>query len=133
MHYASYGGRGIKVSEEFLNPIAFIDYMRSVGDVGDVGEAFRQKLEIDRIDNERGYERGNLRWATRATQNNNKQSTLYVEYAGERMCFTDFVQKHTSLSRSRAYTLYHEGRSLDEIARVQGRGPRGPSRQDTGL
>ena len=129
-HYASYGGRGVRVSEEFLNPVAFIDYMRSIGDVQD---AFTRKLEIDRIDNERGYERGNLRWATRATQNNNKRSTLYVEYAGERMCFTDFVQKHTSLSRSRAYALYHEGRSLDEIARVQGRGPRGPYRQDTGL
>lgn len=121
--YANYGGRGVRLGEEFRNPIAFIDYMRSVGDVRD---AYARKLEIDRIDNGKGYERGNLRWATRTVQNNNRRTTLWVEFDGERMCFTDFVRNHTSLSRSRAYALYREGRPLDEIARVQGRGPRGP-------
>lgn len=123
--YADYGGRGVHLSEEFQNPIAFIDYMRSVGDIRD---AYTRKLEIDRIDNDRGYERGNLQWATRTAQNNNKRTTLWIEFDGKRMCFTDFVQGYTSLSRSRAYALYREGRPLDEIARVQGRGPRGPRR-----
>lgn len=124
-HYANYGGRGIRLSEEFHNPLVFIDYMRTVGDVED---AFHQKLEIDRIDNNRGYERGNLRWANRTKQNNNKRTTLFVEYTGERMCFTDFVLKHTTLSRSRAYALYRSGKSLDEIVGTKGRGPRGPRR-----
>lgn len=120
--YANYGARGIRLSEEFQNPLAFIDYMRTIGDVR---EAFERKLEIDRIDNDKGYERGNLRWATRAGQNNNKSTTIYVEFDGRKLCFTDFVQQYTTLSRSRAYALYKEGKPLDEIARVRGRGPRG--------
>lgn len=121
--YANYGGRGIRLSEEFRNPIAFINYMRTVGDVRD---AFRRKLEIDRIDNERGYERGNLRWSTHSENNCNKRNTPRVEYNGETMLFTEFVRRFCSLGFSRAYRLYREGKPLDEIARVQGRGPRGP-------
>ena len=121
--YGSYGGRGIKLSEEFHNPIAFIDYMRSIGDVQ---EAYKFSMEIDRIDNDKGYERGNLRWATRRTQMNNTRNTIYVTFNNEKMCFGDFVKNHTTLSRSRAYTLYREGLTLYEIAAVKGRGPRGP-------
>lgn len=121
--YGNYGGRGIKLPEEFHNPIVFIDYMRSVGDVQ---EAYRHSMEVDRIDNDSGYERGNLRWATRRTQTNNTRNTIYVTFNNEKMCFGDFVKNHTTLSRSRAYALYREGLTLYEIAAVKGRGPRGP-------
>ena len=121
--YGNYGGRGVKLSEEFHNPIAFIDYMRSVGDIQ---EAYKFSMEVDRIDNDKGYERGNLRWATRRTQMNNTRNTLYVTFNNEKMCFGDFVKNHTTLSRSRAYALYREGFTLYEIAAVKGRGPRGP-------
>lgn len=122
--YRNYGGRGIRLSEEFLNPLAFIDYMRSVGDAG---EAFRQKLEIDRIDNERGYERGNLRWATRSEQALNTRATLRVDYGEDKgILFRDFVRKYCSVGLSRALFLHYSGVPLDEIARRKGRGPRGP-------
>lgn len=124
--YANYGGRGIRLCEEFRNPLAFIDYVRSVGDIRD---AFRRKLEIDRIDNARGYERGNLRWATRSENNLNKRTNARVVYHGEDMLFSEFVERHCSLGFSRAYHLYREGKPLEEIARVKGRGPRGPYRR----
>lgn len=124
--YANYGGRGVRLSEEFRNPIVFIDYVRTVGDVRD---AFRRKLEIDRIDNDRGYERGNLRWSTHSENNLNKRNTFKVEYDGKTMPFVTFVQQYCSLGLSRAYHLYREGKPLGEIARVQGRGPRGPYRR----
>ena len=124
--YPSYGGRGVRLSEEFRNPLAFIDYMRSVGDVRD---AFAHKLEIDRIDNDKGYERGNLRWATRTEQNRNRRVSLNVEYDGERMHFKEFVERYCSVGLSRAAGLYYEGVPLEEIARRQGRGPRGPYRR----
>lgn len=64
-HYKNYGGRGIRMSGEFLYSFdAFIKYM---------GEKPGPEYSIDRIDNDGNYERGNLRWATRTQQNANKR------------------------------------------------------------
>ena len=128
--YANYGGRGIHLSEEFHNPLTFIDHMRTVGDVAD---AFRRRLEIDRIDNNRGYERGNLRWATRSEQNYNKRCNTRVIYHGEEMLFRDFASRFCTVGLHRAQTLYYAGVSLDEIARRKGRGPRGPYKKRAGV
>lgn len=124
--YKNYGGRPgnpIKLSEEFRNPLVFIDYMRSVGDVRD---AFIRKLEIDRVDNDRGYERGNLRWATRLQQAYNRRNTKRVTYNGETLLFKDFVAKYCSIGFSRARNLLDGGATLEEIVARVGRGPRGP-------
>lgn len=129
--YANYGGRGIRLSEEFHNPLVFIDYMRTVGDVRD---AYTRKLEIDRTDNDRGYERGNLRWADRTEQNYNKRCNLRVSYGDDRdILFKDFVAKYCSVGLHRAEVLYYQGVPLDEIARRKGRGPRGPYRKNPSL
>lgn len=60
-----YGARGVTVAEEFRdNVVAFVNYVRSLP-----GADIR--LTLDRIDPDRGYERGNLRWATRKQQSRN--------------------------------------------------------------
>lgn len=123
-NYGNYGGRGIKLSEEFHNPIAFIDYMRSVGGAD---AAFADGLEIDRIDNGKGYERGNLRWATRSEQDLNKRNNLRVDYGNDHnILFKDFVKKYCTVTLQRAAVLYYGGVPLDEIARRKGRGQRRP-------
>lgn len=66
--YESYGGRGIRVSEEFHNPETFIDYLETLPDFGIDG-----KIHLDRIENDKPYERGNLRWTDRRTQQNNRR------------------------------------------------------------
>lgn len=121
LEYRRYGGRGIRLSDEFHDPLVFIDYLRSLkrGE-----EAFRLGLEIDRVDNDGNYERGNLRWATRREQNINKEGSVYVEYRGERMHMSEFVRRYCSVTYGAACTLYRNGRTLDEIARTRGRGPR---------
>jgi hypothetical protein len=42
-------------------------------------------LTLDRIDNDRGYEPGNCRWASWPTQQNNKRDNRVLVVAGERM------------------------------------------------
>ena len=65
--YKNYGARGISVSEEFKNCKTFIEYIETLPNYSD-------NSQIDRIDNDKGYERENLRWLNRSEQNLNKRT-----------------------------------------------------------
>lgn len=60
-----YGGRGITVCDEWLDPFVFYEYLESLGPRPD-GHS------IDRIDNDGNYEPGNVRWASVSEQNSNR-------------------------------------------------------------
>lgn len=64
MYYEKYGGRGIKVL--FASPEEFHDY---------IGDPPSLDHTVDRYPNNDGnYEPGNVRWATRSQQQNNRHS-----------------------------------------------------------
>jgi len=62
--WANYGGRGITVCERWLK---FENFLAGVG------KRPREGLSIDRKNNDGHYEPGNVRWATRTEQNNNRR------------------------------------------------------------
>ena len=47
---------------------------------------------MDRIDSERGYEPGNIRWATSREQVLNRRTTLKVMYRGSKIPLADAVE-----------------------------------------
>ena len=66
--YIYWGGRGIKVCDEWLNSFdAFYNYVSKLPHYGEEGRS------LDRIDNDGNYEPNNVRWATRSEQNANKR------------------------------------------------------------
>jgi hypothetical protein len=70
--YPSYGGRGISVCALWLNFENFIK------DMGERPEGY----SIDRIDNSKGYEPGNCRWATSLQQNRNRRNNKIITLNG---------------------------------------------------
>ena len=74
-HYEIYGGRGIKVCDEWLNDsLAFIMWSFENG--------YQEGLSIDRIDPNGNYEPSNCRWITMNEQANNKRNSLFFTING---------------------------------------------------
>jgi hypothetical protein len=67
--WSYYGGRGIRVCDEWLDPFAFYRYCDEV-----LGPC-PPDHSIDRIDNDGNYEPGNVRWASRSEQWHNQRHT----------------------------------------------------------
>lgn len=74
--YERYGGRGITICQEWShNFAAFSAWALASG--------YTDDLTLDRIDNDKGYEPANCRWATRAAQALNMRSNVIVTAFGE--------------------------------------------------
>ena len=84
--FKNYGERGIKVCEEWMNDfMAFFNY---------IGPKPTQKHSIERINNNRNYQPGNVKWATQKQQCNNKRNNHRITLNGQTMTITqwaDFV------------------------------------------
>lgn len=78
-NWEDYGGRGVRVCERWDK---FENFLQ------DMGERPPNK-SIDRIDNNRGYYPDNCRWATPTEQANNKTTTRWVEFEGNKISMAE--------------------------------------------
>lgn len=81
--WPDYGGRGIRVCERWRRFENFYE---------DMGERPTSKMTIERVDNDRGYEPDNCRWATRTTQNRNTRRSNMIEFQGETRPLTEWAE-----------------------------------------
>lgn len=83
--YPNYGGRGIKVYAGWRHDFAaFFEY---------VGPRPSPAHTLDRIENDGHYEPGNVRWATRTEQNQNRRSTRHLSLNGETACIAEWSRR----------------------------------------
>lgn len=74
-YYKYYGGRGIKISPKWLEDFPVF--------LSDIGTRPSNKHTLDRYPNNNGnYEPGNVRWATRKEQVDNRRTTRNVKIDG---------------------------------------------------
>jgi hypothetical protein len=88
-NYKNYGGRGITVSPEWMTFENFYS---------DMGEK-PLNLTLERIDNNKGYSKGNCMWATYAAQGRNTRRTKLTKHeVGRIREFWDVGIKQTELA-----------------------------------
>jgi hypothetical protein len=84
--YKDYGERGIKVCKRWCD--SFEDFLDDVGKP-QPGAG----LTIERVDNNRGYEPGNVGWVTRKAQANNRRNSLLIEHDGQELPLTTWCER----------------------------------------
>lgn len=85
--YRDYGGRGIKICEEWYKKGGFWKFRDWA-----LANGYREDLSIDRIDNDKGYSPDNCRWATTSEQNNNKRNNIIIEIDGQKHSLTEWAE-----------------------------------------
>jgi hypothetical protein len=86
--FQRYGGRGIRVCARWDDPATGFEAF-----LADMGERPSPEHSIDRIENAKGYEPGNCRWATRVEQANNKRSNHLVTFRGETLTVAQWARR----------------------------------------
>lgn len=81
--YKWYGARGITVCDRWQSFETFLS------DVGEKPEGH----SLDRIDNQKGYEPSNCRWADSYQQNANRRTVRLLTFAGKTQSVTAWAQE----------------------------------------
>ena len=94
-----YGARGISVCDEWRND--FVAFYKHIG-------PRPAGFELDRINNDAGYEPGNVRWASKTENVRNRRNTVKVLYKGSLVTLEEYakaegVSYSTAWSRAKYY------------------------------
>lgn len=85
VYYKRYGGRGIKVCDEWKNSFkSFYEWA--------INNGYKEGLSLDRIDNDGNYEPSNCRWVSMKRQNRNRCNNAILEKDGIRIPVIDFFE-----------------------------------------
>lgn len=88
--YHNYGGRGIKMCDEWLDPEKFVKWAYATGYDAN---APKGQCTLDRIDVNKDYEPDNCRWITNQKQQNNRRDNRKATYMGETLTVAEWSRK----------------------------------------
>lgn len=111
--FHNYGGRGVTVDERWRDFAVFKE---------DVGPKPSEKHSLDRCANNKGYEPGNVRWATRAEQARNTRRNVVRTYEGRTQCLKDWASEFGISYYTLIDRIFVQGLSIDKaLTKPKGR------------
>lgn len=109
-YYFRYGGRGIKICDEWLDSYeTFRAWAMENG--------YEEGLSIDRIENDSDYSPTNCRWVDQEMQNNNKENNVYITYKSHRFTINKWAEI-TGLSNRTIGNRLYSGWPSEKILRI---------------
>lgn len=112
--YHRYGGRGIKVCDEWHDFANFLEWSMNNGYDP---SAKRGQYTIDRIDIDGDYSPRNCRWVDNLAQTSSTSRTRNVEVDGEKMCLARAADK-VGISRNTVRKRVERGWSLEDAISI---------------
>lgn len=104
--YHNYGGKGIKVCDEWESSFeSFYEWS--------IANGYEDDLSIDRINNDKGYSPDNCRWATVIVQANNKRNNRIIRYNGIDYTITQLCNKY-NIKRSSFCSVIYKNRDVQK-------------------
>lgn len=111
-YFSSYGGRGIKVCDEWLDKDGFVRFYE-----WSMSHGYADDLTIDRIDVNGNYCPENCRWATMKEQSKNKRNTPFVTYKGTVKTLAEWAEV-TGIKYQTLFCRYKSGKTPEEILKI---------------
>lgn len=110
--FKDYGGRGITIDPKWLTYVGFYE---------DMGDTYQEGLQIERIDNNKGYCKENCKWDTRINQARNTRRNHMITYNGETKCLTDWANDLDLKAANLIWRINHWGveKALNTPKRVR--------------
>lgn len=110
--YNHYGGRGIKVCDEWHDFDTFEKWVLTSN--------YEQGLTIDRINCDEDYSPANCQWADKKTQANNKTNTYHITHNGETHTVSEWAEI-TGINRKTLSGRVWRGPAADVVEVRRGR------------
>lgn len=94
-NYRNYGARGITVCNRWKR------FEKFYADMGEAPEG----MQLDRVNNNKGYSKSNCRWASRVVQCNNRRDNVKISIFGKTKTAAQWA-KDTGIHAARFYRFY---------------------------
>lgn len=104
--YKNYGGRGIKICDEWQDYLAFKKWALDNG--------YSDNLTIERIDVNGNYCPENCKWIPKSEQLKNTTRTIFITYKGETLCAMDWC-KRLGIPNNVLIHRYRSGLPLEKV------------------
>ncbi len=104
-YYRNYGGRGIRICDEWSDYAAFEKWALANG--------YNDSLTLDRIDTNGNYEPSNCRWATMKTQANNKRNNRLITINGKTQTASQWADE-LGVNYGVVRNRLHDGMPIDK-------------------
>ena len=112
--FARYGGRGIKVCQEWASDFKnFYDWA--------IANGYQENLQIDRIDNDGDYTPENCRWTTAAVNLNHTSRSVEIELDGQIHTVSEWA-RITGIKERTIHNRMRAGKSPREILEANKKG-----------
>ena len=116
LKYKNYGGRGIKICEEWLND--FLSFKNWALKNGFSYSKTRKEQSLDRINNNGNYEPNNCRWVTHSQNCRNRNNNVYLTKNGVSKTISEWSEE-LNLKQRTISTRIKKYNNIDDILNLE--------------